>query len=86
MRIAVPTRDRPDSSATRFSELLGEDHLLLDVIAPLLSIHEDVSVSNKGKFDDEVRRLAKSGRDDAPPDDGSWCRRGDCPNVPPHDR
>jgi transposase len=40
-------------------ELLGEDHQLLGVIAPLLSIHEHVC-KQQTKFDDEVRRLAKS--------------------------
>lgn len=40
------------------SELLGVDHLLLSVIAPLLSIHENVC-QQQGKFDHEVRRLAK---------------------------
>ena len=43
----------------RFSELLGEDHQLLGVIAPLLSIHEHIC-EQQSKFDDEVRRLAKS--------------------------
>jgi transposase len=41
------------------SELLGEDHHLLSVIAPLLSIHEHIC-QQQGKFDDDVRRLAKS--------------------------
>ena len=41
------------------SELLGEDHQLLNVIAPLLSIHEHIC-QQQSKFDDEVRRLAKS--------------------------
>ena len=41
------------------SELLGEDHQLLSVIAPLLSIHEHIC-QQQSKFDDEVRRLAKS--------------------------
>jgi transposase len=41
------------------SELLGEDHQLLGVIAPLLSIHEHIC-QQQSKFDDEVRRLAKS--------------------------
>lgn len=67
------------------SELLGVDHLLLSVISPLLSIHENVC-QQQGKFDNEVRRLAKL-------DDttrrlmtvpGGRCRDG--PNVPPHDR
>lgn len=40
------------------SELLGVDHLLLNVISPLLSIHENV-YQQQGKFDNEVRRLAK---------------------------
>jgi transposase len=40
------------------SELLGEDHQLLGVIAPLLSIHEHIC-EQQSKFDDEVRRLAK---------------------------
>jgi transposase len=44
---------------TQVSELLGEDHQLLSVIAPLLSIHEHVC-QQQSKFDDEVRRLAKS--------------------------
>jgi hypothetical protein len=38
---------------------LGEDHQLLGVIAPLLSIHEHIC-EQQSKFDDEVRRLAKS--------------------------
>ena len=41
------------------SELLGKDHQLLSVIAPLLSIHEHIC-QQQSKFDDEVRRLAKS--------------------------
>jgi transposase len=41
------------------SELLGEDHQLFGVIAPLLSIHEHIC-QQQSKFDDEVRRLAKS--------------------------
>lgn len=41
------------------SELLGEDHQLLSVVAPLLSIHEHIC-QQQSKFDDEVRRLAKS--------------------------
>src|ERR1700727_4105605 len=41
------------------SELLGEDHQLFSVIAPLLSIHEHIC-QQQSKFDDEVRRLAKS--------------------------
>lgn len=40
------------------SELLGVDHLLLSVISPLLAIHENVC-QQQGKFDNEVRRLAK---------------------------
>ncbi|WP_377828246.1 IS110 family transposase [Bradyrhizobium lupini] len=40
------------------SELLGVDHLLLSVISPPLSIHENVC-QQQGKFDNEVRRLAK---------------------------
>lgn len=40
-------------------ELLGEDHQLLGVIAPLLSIHEQIC-NQQSKFDDEVRQLAKS--------------------------
>lgn len=62
------------------SELLGEDHQLLGVIAPLLSIHEHIC-EQQSKFDDEVRR-----RDDTSPDDGSWCRRGDGLNLPPYNR
>jgi hypothetical protein len=42
-------------------ELLGEDHQLLGVIAPLLSIHEQIC-RQQSKFDDEVRQLAKSVR------------------------
>jgi transposase len=38
---------------------LGEDHQLFGVIAPLLSIHEHIC-QQQSKFDDEVRRLAKS--------------------------
>lgn len=40
-------------------ELLGENHQLRGVIEPLLSIHEHVC-QQQGKFDDEVRRLARS--------------------------
>src|ERR1700752_593749 len=40
------------------SELLGVDHLLLSVISPLLSIHENVC-HQQGNFDNEIRRLAK---------------------------
>jgi transposase len=40
-------------------KLLGEDHQLLNVIGPLLSIHEHIC-QQQSKFDDEVRRLAKS--------------------------
>lgn len=43
---------------TQVRELLGGDHLLLSVISPLLSIHENVC-QQQGKFDNEVRRLAK---------------------------
>jgi transposase len=41
------------------SELLGNDHPLLSVISPLLLIHEHIC-QQQNKFDDEVRRLAKS--------------------------
>lgn len=44
----------------RVCELLGEDHQLRDVIAPLRSIHEQIC-KQQSKFDDEVRQLAKSG-------------------------
>ncbi|VIO69858.1 hypothetical protein CI41S_21050 [Bradyrhizobium ivorense] len=40
-------------------ELLSEDHQLLSVIAPLLSIHEHIC-QQQSNFDDEVRRLAES--------------------------
>ena len=40
------------------NDLLGEDHQLLIVVAPLLSIHEHIC-RQQGEFDDEVRRLAK---------------------------
>ena len=40
-------------------ELVGEDHRLRAVIEPLLSIHEHMC-EQQSKFDDEVRRLAKS--------------------------
>ena len=67
------------------SELLGEDHPLLSVIAPLLSIHEHICQAAE-----QVRRrsppVGEVGRDDASPDDGSWCRRGDGLNLPPYDR
>src|ERR1700739_2211120 len=46
-------------SRNQFSELLGKDHQLLSVIAPLLSIHAHIC-QQQSKFDDEVRRLAKS--------------------------
>jgi transposase len=39
--------------------LLGGDHQLLSVIAPLLSIHEQVC-KQQSKFDNEIRQLAKS--------------------------
>ncbi|WWE90675.1 transposase [Bradyrhizobium sp. 6(2017)] len=38
---------------------MGEDHQLLGVIAPLLSIHEQIC-KQQSKFDNEVRELAKS--------------------------
>ncbi|WP_371827060.1 transposase [Bradyrhizobium sp. 184] len=38
--------------------LLGADHLLLNVISLLLSIHENIC-QEQDKFDNEVRRLAK---------------------------
>jgi transposase len=41
------------------TDLLGEGHQLGAIIAPLLSVHEQVC-EQQGKFDDEVRRLAKS--------------------------
>lgn len=41
-------------------ELLGEDHQLLGVIAPLLSIHEQICKQQQSKFDNEVHKLAKS--------------------------
>ena len=41
------------------SELLGHDHRLLGVIAPLLSINKHIC-EQQSKFDDEVRQLAKS--------------------------
>jgi transposase len=41
------------------SELLGDNHPLLSVISPLLSIHEHVC-QHQNEFDDEVRRLAKT--------------------------
>ena len=40
------------------NDLLGENHQLLIVVAPLLSIHEHIG-RQQSKFDDEVRRLAK---------------------------
>ena len=40
-------------------ELVPEDHHLRAVIDPLLSIHESVC-RQQTKFDEEVRRLAKS--------------------------
>ena len=40
-------------------ELLNAGHQLLAVIEPLLSIHEHIC-QQQSKFDDEVRRLAKS--------------------------
>jgi transposase len=44
---------------TQVTQLLGEDHPLGRIIAPLLLIHEQVCDQQR-KFDDEVRRLAKS--------------------------
>jgi transposase len=41
------------------TELLGEGHQLRAVVAPLLLIHEQVC-EQQSKFDEEVRRLAKS--------------------------
>lgn len=43
----------------QIGELLGEDHQLLNVIEPLLSIHEHIC-KEQSNFDDEVRRLAES--------------------------
>jgi transposase len=40
-------------------ELLGDDHQLSPVVAPLLLIHDHVGQQQR-KFDDEIRRLAKS--------------------------
>jgi hypothetical protein len=40
------------------NDLLGDDHQLLIVVAPLLSIHEHIC-RQRSEFDDEVRRLAK---------------------------
>jgi transposase len=40
-------------------ELLGDDHRLSPVVAPLLLIHDHVCQQQR-KFDDEIRRLAKS--------------------------
>ena len=57
-------------------ELLGEDHQLLGVIAPLLSIHEQIC-KQQTRFDDEVRQLAKS---------DETTRRLMTPDVPPYDR
>jgi transposase len=64
------------------SELLGVDHLLLSVISPLLSIHENICREQE-KFDNEVRQLAKLDETTrrlmtVPGRDG--------PNVPPLDR
>jgi transposase len=53
-------------------ELLGEDHQLRGVIEPLLSIHEDVC-RQQTKFDEDVRRLAKS--------DATTCRLMTVPGV-----
>lgn len=58
MWVAIPSRHCP-TVRNQISELLGEDHQLLSVIAPLLSIHEHIC-QQQSKFDDEVRRLAKS--------------------------
>jgi transposase len=40
-------------------ELLGDDHQLSPVVVPLLLIHDHVCQQQR-KFDDEIRRLAKS--------------------------
>lgn len=40
-------------------QLFGKDHQLLGVIAPLLSIHEQIC-KQQSNFDNEVRQLAKS--------------------------
>jgi len=37
---------------------LGEDHQLLNVIGPLLAIHEHIC-QQQSKFDDEVRRFGE---------------------------
>jgi transposase len=50
--IALPFRKK-------IIELLGEEHQLRAVIEPLLMIHEQVC-QQQGKFDDQVRQLAKS--------------------------
>lgn len=67
------------------SELLGADHLLLNVISPLLSIHENICREQE-KFDNRGPPVGEAGRDDAATDDGPGCRRRHGPNVPPHDR
>jgi len=54
------------------TELLGEGHQLRAVIEPLLLIHEQVC-KQQSKFDDEVRRLAKS--------DETTCRLMTVPGV-----
>jgi transposase len=41
-------------------ELLGEDHQLLSVIAPLLSIHEQIC-KQQSKFDNEIRQFGEVG-------------------------
>jgi hypothetical protein len=42
------------------SEPLGDDHQLLGVMSPLAAMHQHVC-QLQGKFDDEVRRLARLG-------------------------
>ena len=66
-------------------ELLGEDHQLLGVIAPLQSIHEQIC-RQQSKFNEEVRQLANSDETTRRLMTVSWCRRGDRLDLPPYDR
>lgn len=57
---SIPSRNAIGQQfRNQVGELLGEDHQLLNVVEPLLSIHEHIC-QQPSKFDDEVRRLAKS--------------------------
>ncbi|WP_247356157.1 transposase [Bradyrhizobium sp. 160] len=58
MWVAIPSRDWP-TVLNQLGELSGEDHRLLNMIEPLLSIHEHIC-QQQIRFDEEVRRFGKS--------------------------